>query len=277
MSQMYETAMDRPANAPRASLPLTPARRVALALGVPLCLVLIASTGFNLVANLGRGTVSVNYAIPKSAGRLAVSLNGGDILLRQAASGDQGSLTGTGTYSLVRPHVTHELSSAGVASFGYGCSIPFGDCGLNATVKVPAGTPVSVSTDGGNVTADGITGPATLTTSGGDVTATGVTGNLTVHTDGGNIQASGVTAAQVSASTSGGDITIVFTAVPTSVQVSTDGGDVTIVVPNGNTVYNATAHTDGGSTSVSVPTNIRSHNVITATTAGGDITIREAT
>jgi hypothetical protein len=273
---MYETAIDRSANAPRASLPLTPARRVALALGVPLCLVLIASTGFNLVANIGRGTIPVNYAIPVSAGRLAVSLNGGDIQLRQADRGQQGTLTGTGTYSLVRPHVTEELSAPGVASFGYGCPIPFGDCGLNATVKVPASTAVSVSTDGGNVTADGINGPVTLTTGGGDVTANEVAGNLTLHTDGGDIQANGVTAAQVSASTSGGDITIVFTAVPTSVQVSTDGGDVTIIVPNGNTVYDATAHTDGGSTNVTVPTDLHSSNVITATSGGGDITIRNA-
>jgi hypothetical protein len=272
---MYETAMDRPAKAPRASLPLTRARRVALALGVPLCLVLIASTGFNLVADLGRGTVPVSYRFPAGAGRVAVSLNGGDILLRQV-SGDQGALTGTGTYSLVRPRVT-ERFNGGVASFDYGCRIPFGDCGLNATVGVPASTPVSVSTDGGNVTADGITGPVSLSTSGGDVTANGVTGNLTIHTDGGNIQANGVTATQVSAGTSGGDITIVFTRVPQNVRVNTDGGNITIVVPAGSTHYEVTAHTDGGNTSVTVPVNTSSRNVITATTSGGDITIREAT
>jgi hypothetical protein len=271
---MYQTAIGQPANPPRAGLPLTRGRRVALALGVPLCLVLIASTGFNLVADIGRGTVPVDYRIPAAAGRVAVSLNGGDVSLHQV-SGGQGTLKGTGVYSLVRPRVTEQYTG-GVASFGYRCRIPFGDCGLNATVDVPAGMATSISTDGGNVTADGTTGTVSLTTGGGDVTAEGVAGDLTLHTDGGNIEATSVTAAQVSAVTGGGDVTIVFTKAPGNVRVSSDGGDLTIVLPRGTTAYDVTAHTDGGNSNVTVPTNSASPDIITATTGGGDVTVRLA-
>jgi hypothetical protein len=270
---MYETAIDRPAKAPRARLPLTPARRVVLWLGVPLCLVIIANTAFSLVAELGRAKVALNYPIPVGARQVKLSLNGGDVVLRQIG-GSQGRLTGTGTYSIVRPHITEEYT-AGVAQFGYRCPIPFGDCGINATVSVPVGAAASISTNGGNITADGITGDVSLATGGGDVTASGVAGDLSLTTDGGNIEATGVTAAQVSASTLGGDVTIVFTKAPTNVRVNTDGGNITIVVPSDGTQYDVTAHANGGTPIEAVPMNSHSGNVITATSSGGDITIRQ--
>jgi hypothetical protein len=256
-------------------LPLTTGRRAALAIGVPLCLALTVNTGFSIVANVGRGTVPVSYRVPVTAGRVSVTASGGNVVLQQG-SGRQASLVGTGSYSLVRPDVTERLAGGG-AQFGYGCPVPEGTCELNATLSVPAGTAVSVSTGGGDVTADGVTGPVSLSTGGGNVSADGVSGALSLSTGGGGIQAAGVAAAQVTANTGGGDISIVFTRVPRDVQVSTGGGNITIVVPPGNTRYNVHANTDGGSPDVSVPSDSASGNVITATTGGGGITIRQRT
>lgn len=236
-------------------LPLTTGRRVALAIGVPLCLLLTANTGFDLVANVGRGTVPVSYSIPVSASRVSVTANGGDMTLRQSG---RASLAGTGYYSLVRPHVTERVTAGG-ASIGYACAIPFGNCGLKATLSVPAGMAVSVSTGGGDVSADG------------------VAGDLSLRTDGGDIQASAVTAAQVTARAGGGDVTIVFTRVPRDVRVATDGGSITIVVPPGSALYRVAASADGGNLTDSVPRDPASPNVITATSGGGDVTIRQAT
>lgn len=273
MIQMQGMTMDRAANGP-ARLPMTPGRRAALAVGVPLCLLLTVTVGYSLVTNLGRGKLAVYYPIPVSAERVNVSLDGGDVHLRQVA-GRQGSLTGTGYYGLVRPRITERLD-AGTAIFGYDCQPVFGNCGLNATLSVPPGTLSSLSTGGGDVTADGITGRLFLSTGGGDVTADQVTGDLTLSTDGGDISARGVAAASVIAQTGGGDVTIVFTRAPREVQVSTDGGDITIVVPSGATEYHVTAHTDGGNVTDQVPINTHSPNVITATSGGGDITISQA-
>lgn len=275
---MYETVTDgtlpNGTGAGRATgLPLTRARRAALAIGVPLCLAFVAFTGLNMVANVGRASFPLDYSIPVSAGRVGVTVSGGNILLQQVAGGGPARLTGTAYYSLVRPHLTRNVT-AGSASFGYSCDFPVGNCGLDATLRVPRLTAVSVSTGGGDVTADGTTGAVTLSTGGGDVTVSQVAGNLTLHTDGGDIQATGVTAAQVTADTGGGNVSIAFTRVPRDVRVRTDGGDITITVP-GTASYHVTTQTAGGDINDSVPENSSSPNVITATSGGGNITIRQ--
>lgn len=284
-----------PARAPRGKaprLPMTPARRAWLAIGVPVCLVLVGWAGFSLVGLVGQGQFKVSHHIPASTGRVNVNVSSGSILLQDVA-GDQAKLTGTAHYSLVRPRFTTQGTAAGT-DFGYNCHLPVGSCYLNATVSVPRGTPTSVHTGGGNATAIGTTGDVTLTsdggsvsaeqvsgdlaltTGGGNVSAERVSGDLTLNTDGGSITATAITAARVRASSGGGDITVVFTSVPANVKVSTDGGDITIVVPPGSTHYNLTEHTDGGTTSRRVPTDSSSPNVITATSGGGDISVSES-
>jgi hypothetical protein len=255
-------------------LPMTTGRRVALLIGVPLCLGLTANTGFDLVANIGRGKIPVTYHAPASARRVSVTTSGGDVLLRRGNVG-QATFAGTGTYSLIRPRV-RETSAGGDASFGYQCRVPEGPCYLNGTLTVPAGMAVSVWTGGGQVAADGTTGAVTLSTGGGDVTADAVSGPLSLSTGGGDVQATGVAATQVSADTGGGNVEIVFTTVPRNVQVSTGGGDITIVVPRGDTHYKVVATTGGGHVDEPVPIDTSSHHLITATSGGGNIMIREA-
>jgi hypothetical protein len=242
---------------------------------VPLCLALTANTSLDFVADVGRGTVPVDYHIPAAAHRVSVTTSGGSVLLRQVA-GSQASVVGTATYSLIRPHLSERLT-AGESVITYQCVFWEGDCGFDGTVSVDDGTAVSVSTGGGNVTADGTSGTVSLSTGGGNVAADRVSGDLALSTGGGDVQVTGVTATQVSADTGGGDVEIVFTQVPRNVQVSTGGGNITIVVPPGSTQYHVTASTGGGNVNDQVLQNPLSHRVIDATSGGGDITIREAT
>jgi Putative adhesin len=255
-------------------LPMTPARRTALAIGLPVCLALTGFAGLNFVAQIGQGSFPVSYAIADSTGKVSVNLSAGDVRLGQAA-GHPAELTGTARYSLVRPSFTERTTADGLA-FVYNCNSFVGNCGLDATVSVPTGTTASVSTGGGNATVTGTTGAITVSSGGGDVTANGVAGDISLNTDGGNIAGSAITAARVNAGTGGGDIEIVFTKVPRYVHVNTDGGNVTIVVPPGSTQYDVTEHTDGGNATASVPIDTTSPNQIIATSGGGDITITEA-
>jgi Putative adhesin len=288
----YE-AGPRPPGGARAALPLTPARRVALLIGVPVCLALTGFAGLNIAALFGRGYTHFSHAFPASTRRLSVTASGGNVVLKQVAAGPA-RLSGTGYYSLIRPNLT-ESTSADSAAFGYPCELPIGDCGLNMTVGVPAGTAVTISTGGGDLTADHLagdltlgtdggniqaadaTGDVTMTTGGGDVTADQVAGgHLTLGTDGGNIQATGVADTRLAATSGGGDIEIVFTVVPRDVTVSTDGGNITIVVPQGSTRYDVSASTDGGTVTDTVPDSASSLDEITATSGGGDITIEQS-
>jgi hypothetical protein len=283
------------ARAPRSApprLPMTPARRAWLAIGVPVCLVLVGWTGLSLVALVGQGQFKVSHDIPPGAGQVNANFSSGNILLQQVA-GDQARLTGTAYYSLIRPQFTTQVTAAGT-NFGYNCNLPVGSCNLNATISVPRGTPTSVYTGGGNATAIGTTGDITLTSDGGNVSAERVSGDLTLNTgggnvsaervsghltlnsDGGDITATTITAARVTASTGGGNITVVFTSVPANVTVNTAGGNITIVVPRGSTQYNLTEDSGGGTTSGSVPTDSSSPHVITATSGGGNISVSES-
>jgi hypothetical protein len=256
------------------------------------CLVLVGWAGLNLVALAGQGQFRVGHDIPASTRRVNVRFSSGNILLQQVA-GDQAELTGIAHYSLIRPPFTTRVTAAGT-DFRYNCNLPVGNCYLNATVSVPRGTPTSVHTGGGNAAAIGTTGDVTLNTGGGNVSAESVSGDLTLNTGGGNasaervsgdlslntgggdIVATAITAARVTASTGGGNITVVFTSAPTNVRVNTGGGNITIVVPPGSTRYNVTENSAGGTTSARVPTDSSSPNVITATSGGGNISVSQS-
>jgi hypothetical protein len=293
------------------AFPMTRGRRAALAIGVPLCLLLVGYAGLDLVATFGQGRYPVSYTVPASARALTLNVAAGQVLIRQAASGPA-TIAGTARYSLIRSTVT-ERTVGGGTTVGYHCPIlPAGDCELDASVTVPAGMPVSANTEGGNATVTGIagqvtlssgggniaadrtSGPLTLDTSGGNIKATDVTSptltattgggdidaagvssaTISARTSGGNINATGVSSTTVTASSGGGNIEVVFTSVPRDVQVNTSGGNITLVLPHGDTEYNVNAHATGGSVTDGLTQNKLAKNVITATSGGGDIILR---
>jgi DUF4097 and DUF4098 domain-containing protein YvlB len=290
------------------AFPMTRGRRVALVLGVPVCLALIAYNGFDLVANFGEGKYAVSYALPAGAKSLTLSDAGGQVTIKQAPV-SRATLTGTARYSLIRSTVT-EHTAGGRTTIGNHCPLTLvGDCELDATVSVPVGLPVAASTGGGNASVTGATGPVTLSSGGGDLSADDVSGPLSLSTTGGNIQVNAITAHTLTASSGGGDITadgvssatftantsggniqatvtsprvtagsgggdidIVFTTDPSNVRVSTSGGNITIVLPRDGTTYAVAATSAGGSVS-EIPSNPNSPRAITATTGGGHISI----
>jgi hypothetical protein len=293
------------------AFPMTRGRRAALAVGVPVCLLLVAYMGLDLVATFGQGRYPVSYTVPASARALTLNVAAGQVLIKQAAAGPA-TIAGTARYSLIRSTVT-ERTVGGDTTVRYHClALPVGNCELDATATVPAGMPVSANTDGGNATVTGITGRVTLssgggnvaadrtsgpltldtsggnikatdvtspaltaTTGGGDITAVGVSAAaISATTSGGNIKATGVSSAAVTASSGGGNIEVVFASVPHDVQVNTSGGNITLVLPPGDTQYHVNAHTDGGSVTDGLTQNTYSKNVITATSGGGNITLR---
>jgi hypothetical protein len=295
MTQDNRPAGDDSRGTGRGRLRMTPGRTAALVLGIPVCVALVGATALSFVADIGSSSYPVHYQFPTSATRIAVSTEGGQLTLRQAAV-DRATLTGTAHYSLIRPNIV-PADTNGVAGYDYQCRAPVGNCGLNATVTVPAGTAASISTSGGNasvadttgtvslntgggeLSAQNVSGAVTLSTSGGNITASNVSGIATLNTGGGEIQATAIRSTGVTASTAGGDITIVFTAVPHDVNVSTGGGNITIEVPPGPTKYRITTSTDGNVSDTGVPQvppGSPSNYEITATSAGGNITITQA-
>jgi hypothetical protein len=290
---------------------MTAGRITALVIGVPVCLAIVANTGFSLLTPFAGASYHVSYTAPASTRSLTVDSAGGQVSVQPAEAG-RVTLAGTAHYSFIRSTVS-ERTSGGDTTVSYHCvALPSSNCELDATVGMPAGLPVAVSTDGGNVSVSGIAAPVTLHTGGGELSAANITkgpldldtdgGNITasgitapsfsassgggdiqastvdstavtISTSGGNIQATGVQAAKVSASTGGGEIYIVFATVPTSVSVNTSGGNITLVLPAGPTKYAVTSTTSGGGITDNLPRSTTSANKISASTGGGDITL----
>ncbi len=275
---------------PRAALRMTPGRWATLAAGVPIALVLIGWSAFSLVSGLGRASFPVSTTIPVQNGRLAVGTGGGDITVHQGrVSAGTARLTGTVEYSLIRP--TFTVSGSGISLH---CRLPTGNCGLNATLDVPSHTAVDLSTGGGNMQVSGIQGNVTLDSSGGDagisgiggtahvltgggnLTASDLGGVLTFTTSGGDVDGSGLFSRHVTTGSGGGNVTLVFTAVPDYVKVSSGGGDITIVVPRGSASYAIKSNASGGDFGASVPTNDAARHSIQVDSGGGNISIDEA-
>jgi hypothetical protein len=286
-----------PATGPVASPPQTPARLhmtpgrwITLMIGVPVALVLILWTGFSIVAGVGQASFPVNAAIPLENGHLVASMGGADVTLHQdQARSSAARLTGTAQYSLIRPN----FSVIGTA-VSLDCRIPTGNCGLSATLHVPADTQVDLTSGGGNVQASGIKGNVTLDTGGGDVTLSSIDsdtdlstggGNVTAAdlggimkftTDGGDVDVNGLSSPHVTLETGGGNVTLVFTKVPAYLKIISSGGDINVLLPHSTAQYAISAITRGGDYSASVPVNRASANTIIVDSGGGNIRIAEA-
>jgi hypothetical protein len=150
------------AGAPRA-LRMTPGRWVAVALAVPVAIALIGWTGFTLVSTIARGSYPFSYPVLVHDGQVAVNVNEGNVTLRQAF-GATARLTGTVQYGLVRPGITGNTTATGT-SVGINCDGIASDCGMDATLVVPARTAVSLAGYGGDVAISGWTGHLALASS----------------------------------------------------------------------------------------------------------------
>jgi len=270
---------------------MTPGRWVTLAIGVPIALACIGWSAFSLVASIGQASFPVSATIPVQNGRVVASTGGGDITVHQGqASGGMARLTGKVDYSLVRPKFT--VSSSGIS---LQCNVPTGNCGLNATLDVPSHTAVDLNTGGGNMQVSGVQGNVTLESAGGDVGISGIGGTADVLSGGGNVTASGLGGVldfgasggdvdgsglfspHVTTDSGGGNVTLVFTAVPDYVKVSSSGGDISIVLPPGTTSYHIKSNASGGDYGApGVPTNDASRHTIQVDSGGGNISITEA-
>src|ERR1700730_10473311 len=161
-------------------------RRAALFFGGPVCLALVAGLAFSLVADVGEGRYPVTHTAPASTTALTLNVTG-QLTIRPTTAG-QATLTGTATYSLARSKVTESTTSAGT-TIGYHCPLPLGNCGLDATVNVPATvTTLTTNSGAGDATVTGTTGPVKVSTGDGYVSVSHASGPLTLNTNNGGLR-----------------------------------------------------------------------------------------
>ena len=271
-------------------LPMTPGRRIALLLGVPLALAIIAWTGLTEVAFAGLGSYPVRLAVQVRGSTVGLSAGAADVQVTQAA-GNTLRLTGKARYSLVRSTVTWHMTPSGVI-LSPECHFITGICSFDFRAVLPAGKRVVLSDGSGDLTLRGLSGPVTAGSGSGDVQANLLSGTLSLQSGSGNISGSALSGPQVTLNAGSGNIaigglasldvvvndgsgnvTLIFSKVPTRVKVSDSSGNVSVVLPPGPARYQVNATTDSGNRSVSVPTTTAPTHVITVAAGSGNISI----
>ena len=269
---------------PSGPLRMTPGRWVALAVAVPVALALIGWTGFSVVASLARGSYPFSYSVPVHNGQVSVNVNGGDVALREVSGSGTARLSGTVQYGLLRPGISENTTPTGT-DVGVDCGgVSTGNCGMNATLNVPAQTSVTLSSNGGDIDASGFTSGMTLSagggnmnannlsghlvldTGGGDLTGGTLTGTIQVSTEGGNVNAGNwIGTGTTRLDTGGGDLSV--NGLAGDFQLSTEGGNVDA---NGVTSRTVTMQSGGGDVSL---TFTQVPQGLTITADGGNVTV----
>jgi hypothetical protein len=271
-------------------LPMTKGRRLALLLGVPLLLALIAWTGLTEVAYAGPGSYQVRLAVPVHGSTVTLSAGAADVQVTQAA-GSTLRLTGKARYSLVRSTVTLHSTASGV-TVSPACHFITGICSFSFRAVLPAGKRAVLSVGSGNMTLRGLTGTVSATSGSGDVQANLLSGAVSLQNGSGDISGNslsgpraalkagsgdivmhGLASLDVVVSDGSGDIALTFSKVPSHVRVSDRSGNVSVVLPPGPTHYQVNATTNSGNRTVAVPTNSGSAHTITVTDGSGDVSV----
>jgi hypothetical protein len=286
---------------PYGPLRMTPGRWAALAVAVPVALALIGWTGFNLVSTVAKGSYPFSYAVPVQDGQVAVTISAGNVTLRQGPGGSA-RLTGIVQYGLFRPGISEDTTPNGV-NVGVNCDGINGDCGMDATLAVPARTAVSLgsnggdiaasgfssnvslSAEGGNVTANDLAGAMKLDTGGGDLTGSGLSGTIQITAEGGDVQVGNVNGL-TRVDTGGGNLTAISLTgnlqviaeggdvdaedlTSSQVNVQSGGGDVTLVFSQAPKNLQITAQ--GGNINVVLPSGGTKYDISTPDTEGGNV------
>jgi hypothetical protein len=292
-------------------LPMTPGRRVALAIGGPIALAIIGLTALSLVANVGQASLRVDRTVAAPDHQVRVTIDNPDVVLRSTGGSGAGiRVTGTLRGPFVPPPF-HVLPTATGVAIRSHCVAWVGSCSGALTLTAPAGMSVTVSDSSGHLSASGMHGHVTLSDGSGDLAAVRLSGAISLADGSGNITASGLSGSDIGVNDSSGDIsvsgvagdglnlndgsgeivvsglaetdvtgrngsgdvTLTFTKIPRHVDITDGSGNITLVLPPGPTYYQVAASSSSGDRSVSVKTRPSSPYMITATAASGDVTI----
>lgn len=225
--------------------------RVAIALAAAF---VAAAAAWALVQAVAAPEGDEDAAVAGAPSAVVIEVDQGDVTVR-AVPGTTGARARARVRTVVPPERTAALVD-GEARLSWTCRL-WTTCRADVTATVPAGVPLTVRTDFGDVRVDGPAGDLDLRTGSGEVTARGVAGR----------------AAEVRARS--GDVSLRMASRPFDVDVETSSGDIDIAVPAG--AYRIEAETRAGQVSLrGVRDAPAAPGAIRADTTAGDVTVRAA-
>lgn len=249
-------------------------RAVALTIGGILTAASLLWGTWGVVAFAARQSDSHSLTVNGAVQRVAANSGGGSIRLVAGPAG-RATVSWHRSWSFVEPHVHAFRTADGVLHVTSSCArgngaIPIG-CRVTLTVAVPAATGGTISSGGGGVTVEGLSGDWTIGSSGGGVTVSGGGGRLDLNSSGGGVHGDALRSGFVVARSSGGGVHLAFVVPPVNVQAHSSGGGVHVVVPPVTGDYDVQASSSGGGAHVTIPVNQRSARSIQVDSSGGGV------
>jgi DUF4097 and DUF4098 domain-containing protein YvlB len=255
---------------------LTPGRRTLLTFGLPLSLAFIGYGAIGIINAVGLTHYSqTRTVVPVGQVQvLTVDARNGSVRLQPSADGNVHVLA-KGVYSLSQPTITSTSTASGLTVTGHQCAGGILICSQDLTIEVPASFRVTAKSSGGDVRVSGLTGELNLSSSAGDVKDDGATQRLVMSSSAGDVSGTNLLSADVTASSSAGDVDLTFAADPTRVEAGSSAGDVDVQVP-GAVAYRVTAKTSAGNATSTVHEDSASTRTIDAHSSAGDVTVGPA-
>nr|WP_202527045.1 DUF4097 family beta strand repeat-containing protein [Streptomyces sp. SID5770] len=155
------------------------------------------------------------------------------------------------------------------------CDAVASNCAAVHRIQVPRKVAVTVESDNGDVTAEGLATPLKVRTDNGDVRVRKASAALDLGSDNGQVVVdAGTTSTDLTVRTDNGDVRLALGVVPRNVDVATDNGGVTVEVPRAE--YAVVGSSGNGDVRLDVPRNDGSGNGMRVRSENGDVTVRTA-
>lgn len=226
------------------------------AVGAGIAAFLLAGTALSSATYLFARTAVRPLSLSADLAALDVASHSGDVAIVSTADGASPGAVARIRWALAEPEVSASMRS-GRAVLRAECSplSIFGGCDAGFDVAVPPATEVHAETTSGDITVEGLMGA------------------IVTHATSGDIVGRALASSDVSASTTSGDVELVFREAPLQVGVAVTSGSIRIVVPNDGARYEVVVRTSSGDVVNDVGSDPASAARIVATTTSGDIEI----
>jgi hypothetical protein len=247
------------------------AQRLTIAVGVLAVLAFIGAGAISVAAGVVVQTKDATHTLVGPVTTVHVDVDGA--ISVQTGPVGQITVATHKVWSFQQPTVSETRSGTDVTVSASCHGLDWGTCGTSVRLVVPAAAALTLTSQDGTVSVDGVQGALTLRSDNGDVNVTSASGSLHLSSDDGSVNGTGLTSDQVQASSDNGTVSLNFADVPETVTASSDNGDVHVYLPHGPASYLVSATTDNGNHSVSVPINSASQRHIVASSENGDVSV----
>lgn len=235
----------------------TPARIVAIAIGIPVLLAAVGDGTLTATGMLARSSEKHTVSYPWHGGTLSLDNDDGSVAVRHSSATSTVSVTYTEHYGLKKPHVEGRNTNGGV-QLSAGCSgfLFQSFCSVDYVVSVPTGAAVKVHTGDGRVALDG------------------VDGSIDVRAGDGAISGKNLTSPRLSVGCGDGSVSLQWRSAPTHVEVSIGDGSLNIAVPADSGPYAITRAQGDGSTDIAVAEDPRATRSMVLRLGDGSLAVR---